>query len=322
MEALITERSVDLHELPDRVRLFGEYDRNLSAIESSLDVSLHADGDRLLLAGEDADVERAVHVVHHILQAAVKGSHITPEDVALALSDVGDRPGGKALPSTLVRTQRGREIRPRTPGQRAFVQSIEERTLTVGIGPAGTGKTFLAIVMAVRALKNREVARVILSRPAVEAGEKLGFLPGDLREKVDPYMRPLFDALNELLDATLVNKYIDRGTLEIAPLAYMRGRTLSDAFVILDEAQNATRDQLKMFLTRLGGASKMVVAGDVTQIDLPFGDRSGLRDAATRLAGIEDVGIVELNETDVVRHPLVAKIIRAYTRDSSVDGPQ
>jgi phosphate starvation-inducible PhoH-like protein len=309
---LPVERSVDLHALPDRVRLFGEYDRNLSAIESALGVSVHADGERLSVAGPQRDVDRAVGVVSRLLEAAIDGAHITPEDFALAISDAGERDGEKPVPKTLLRTQRGVEIRPRTGGQRALTASIESNTLTLGIGPAGTGKTFLAIVMAVRALKNREVSRLVLSRPAVEAGEKLGFLPGDMREKVDPYMRPLFDALNDMLDAPTVNKYIERGTLEIAPLAYMRGRTLSDAFVILDEAQNATSDQLKMFLTRLGSSSKMVVTGDVTQIDLPHGDRSGLRDAALRLASIDDVGVVELDETDVVRHPLVARIVRAY----------
>jgi phosphate starvation-inducible PhoH-like protein len=308
---LTAQRSIDLHDLPDRVRLFGEYDRNLSAIESSLDVAVHADGDRLLLAGEDAAVARAEEVVRRVLQAAVGGAHITPEDVALALSDARADPHVE-VPVTLLRTHRGREVRARTAGQRRFIRSIEESTLTFGIGPAGTGKTYLAIVMAVRALKRREASRVILSRPAVEAGERLGFLPGDLREKVDPYMRPLFDALAELLDDPLVNKYLERGTLEVAPLAYMRGRTLAEAFVILDEAQNATDDQLKMFLTRLGRGSKMVVIGDVTQIDLPFGQSSGLRRAAERLSGIEDVGVVELDATDVVRHPLVAKIVRAY----------
>jgi phosphate starvation-inducible PhoH-like protein len=265
----------------------------------------------LLLAGEDAAVARAEEVVRRVLQAAVGGAHITPEDVALALSDTRADPHVD-VPVTLLRTHRGREVRPRTAGQRRFIRSIEESTLTFGIGPAGTGKTYLAIVMAVRALKRREASRVILSRPAVEAGERLGFLPGDLREKVDPYMRPLFDALAELLDDPLVNKYLERGTLEVAPLAYMRGRTLAEAFVILDEAQNATDDQLKMFLTRLGRGSKMVVIGDVTQIDLPFGQSSGLRRAAERLSGIEDVGVVELDATDVVRHPLVAKIVRAY----------
>ncbi|MBV9027927.1 MAG: PhoH family protein [Candidatus Eremiobacteraeota bacterium] len=310
------QRSIDLRALPDRVRLFGEFDRNLSAIESSLDVSVHADGDRLLLAGESEAVERAQGVVQRVLDAAVDGAHITADDVALALSDARAERADRPLPATLLRTHRGREVRPRTDGQRRFVAAIEESTLTLGIGPAGTGKTYLAVVMAVRALKQREVSRLILSRPAVEAGERLGFLPGDLREKFDPYMRPLFDALAELLDDGAVNKYMERGTLEVAPLAYMRGRTLSDAFVILDEAQNATDDQLKMFLTRLGSRSKMVVTGDVTQIDLPMGQRSGLRRAAARIGTLEDVRVVELTETDVVRHPLVARIVRAYARDA------
>jgi phosphate starvation-inducible PhoH-like protein len=317
---LTAQRSIDLGNLSDRVRLFGEYDRNLSAIESSLDVAVHADGDRLLLAGDDAAVARAEEVVRRVLDAAVGGAHITPDDVALALSDTRVE-RNTALPSTLLRTHRGREIRPRTSGQHRFIRSIEDATLTFGIGPAGTGKTYLAVVMAVRALKRRDIARVILSRPAVEAGERLGFLPGDLREKFDPYMRPLFDALGELLDDAAVNKYMERGTLEVAPLAFMRGRTLSDAFVILDEAQNATDDQLKMFLTRLGSGSKMVVTGDVTQIDLPSGQRSGLRTAAKRLNGIEDVGVVELDESDVVRHPLVAKIVRAYAAEPPVAPP-
>jgi phosphate starvation-inducible protein PhoH and related proteins len=269
-----------------------------------LRVSVRADGDRLFLAGSAANVERAEHAVRRMLDAAVSGAQITPDDVVLAITET--------VPGTLVRTQRGKEIRAKTAGQRAFVESIERNTLTFGIGPAGTGKTFLAVVMAVRALKNREVSRVILSRPAVEAGEKLGFLPGDLREKVDPYLRPLYDALEEMLDGAIVARYLERGTIEVAPLAYMRGRTLNDAFVILDEAQNATSDQIKMFLTRLGAGSKMVVNGDVTQIDLPSGGRSGLRDAARRLGAIDDVGAVELTDTDVVRHPLVAKIIRAY----------
>ena len=299
------------------MRLFGEFDRNLSAIESSLDVSVQADGDRLLLAGESEAVERAQGVVQRVLDAAVDGAHITADDVALALLDARAQRADRPLPATLLRTHRGREVRPRTDGQRRFVAAIEASTLTLGIGPAGTGKTYLAIVMAVRALKRREVSRLILSRPAVEAGERLGFLPGDLREKFDPYMRPLFDALAELLDDGAVNKYMERGTLEVAPLAYMRGRTLSDAFVILDEAQNATDDQLKMFLTRLGSGSKMVVTGDVTQIDLPVGQRSGLRRAAARIGTLEEISVVELTDADIVRHPLVARIVRAYERDAA-----
>ena len=258
----------------------------------------------------------AQDVLTRVLDAAVRGAQVTPDDVTLAATDVTERTGKTTLPDTLFRSQRGREVRPKTAGQRAFVDSIASNTLTFGIGPAGTGKTFLAVVMAVRALRNREVSRVILSRPAVEAGEKLGFLPGDLKEKVDPYLRPLYDSLGELLEDGAVARYAERGVIEVAPLAYMRGRTLSEAFVILDEAQNATREQLKMFLTRLGGGSKMVVNGDVTQIDLPRGATCGLLDVPRRFAGIADIGIVELSETDVVRHPLVARIIRAYAADS------
>lgn len=277
------------------------------------------DGSRLLVHGENAAVEQAVDVVKRVLNAAVRGAQVTPDDVALAASDVLRGREETALPETLYRSHRGREIRPKTAGQRAFVEAIERNTLTFGIGPAGTGKTFLAVVMAVRALRARHVSRVILSRPAVEAGEKLGFLPGDLKEKVDPYLRPLYDALGDLLDDTVVERYLERGIIEVAPLAYMRGRTLSEAFVILDEAQNATRDQLKMFLTRLGAGSKMIVNGDVTQIDLPRGATCGLLEVPRRFAGIEDIGIVELNETDVVRHPLVSKIIRAYAAGAAPD---
>ncbi len=296
----------------DRVRLFGEYDRNLSAIEERLRVRVRTEEDCLVLSGDQRDVERAEHAVTSMLEAAVEGAQITPHDVALAAEDSARGQGARSVAATLVRTQRGREVRARTAGQRAFVEAIERSTLTIGIGPAGTGKTFLSVVMAVRALKAHDVARVILSRPAIEAGESLGFLPGDLREKVDPYMRPLYDALGELLEESATVRSLERGTIEVAPLAYMRGRTLSEAFVILDEAQNATPEQLKMFLTRLGSGSKMVVIGDVTQIDL-VGARSGLVDAAKRLAAVEDVSVVELTENDIVRHPLVTRIVKAYS---------
>ena len=308
----MTSRTIDLRSLTDRVRLFGAYDRNLSAIEDGLEVQLQTNGDELVLSGAARNVQRAEEAVRRMLDAAVGGVQITPHDVALALSDTSEHSGGRAVPTTLLRTQRGREVRPRTAGQRGFVEAIEGHTLTLCTGPAGTGKTYLSVVAAVRALKERHVARVILSRPAIEAGERLGFLPGDFREKVDPYMRPLYDALGDLLDDATVAKYLERGTIEVAPLAYMRGRTLSDAFVILDEAQNTTADQLKMFLTRLGSGSKMVVVGDVTQIDLPPGSSNGLVDAARRLATVADVAVVELDEADVVRHPLVTQIVRAY----------
>ncbi len=308
----MTRRAVSLAPLDDRVRLFGEYDRNLSAIEEGLGVRLQTQDDRLVLSGEARAVARAATALTRMRDAAVDGAHITPHDVALALAETPEDGEGRAAPSTLVRAHRGREVRPRTLGQRRFVEAVERRTLTIGIGPAGTGKTYLSVVMAVRALKNHDVARVVLSRPAIEAGERLGFLPGDLREKVDPYMRPLYDALGDLLEEGAVTRAMERGTIEVAPLAYMRGRTLSEAFVILDEAQNATPAQLKMFFTRLGSGSKMVVVGDVTQVDLA-GAQSGLVDAAARLAHVEDVAVVELDETDVVRHPLVSRIVRAYS---------
>ncbi len=276
---------------------------------------MRVDGHSLVVHGETGAVEQAFDVVKRMLDAAVRGVQLTPDDVALAASDVLGGAESSALPETLFRSHRGGEIRPKTAGQRKFVESIDRNTLTFGIGPAGTGKTFLAVVMAVRALRSRHVERVILSRPAVEAGEKLGFLPGDLKDKVDPYLRPLYDALSELMDDPLVSRYLERGTIEVAPLAYMRGRTLSGAFVILDEAQNATRDQLKMFLTRLGAGSKMIVNGDITQVDLPGGAQSGLLEAPRRFGGLPDIGIVELTDTDVVRHPLVTEIIRAYASD-------
>jgi phosphate starvation-inducible PhoH-like protein len=274
-------------------------------------VVVRLDGERLHVSGEKAAVDRAVAVLEQMLIAAQRGALVTPDDVALATRGVAE---GRTIPPTLFVTSRGKEIRPKTAGQRAFVESIEANTLSFGIGPAGTGKTFLAIVMAVRALKAREVSRIVLSRPAVEAGEKLGFLPGDFKEKVDPYLRPLYDALGEMLEDGTLAKYLERGTIEVAPLAYMRGRTLADAYVILDEAQNATREQLKMFLTRLGPNAKMIVTGDDTQVDLPRGQQSGLRDVDALFGEVEDIGVVHLSETDVVRHPLVAKIVRAYAR--------
>jgi len=300
--------------LRDPLNFCGHLDRNLTALEALVPVVVRLDGDKLHLSGAPADVESAQRILDRMRAAVDEGAHLTPDDVALAASETLAKREPGTHPKTLLATHRGKEIRPKTPGQRAFVEAIEHHTLTVGIGPAGTGKTFLAIVMAVRALRHREVARIILSRPAVEAGEKLGFLPGDLREKVDPYLRPLYDALAEVLDDAVVARFLERGTIEVAPLAYMRGRTLADAFVILDEAQNATREQLKMFLTRLGSGSKMIVNGDVTQIDLPRGAHSGLLDVPKLLAGVEDIAIVELGAADVVRPSLVGRIVSAYER--------
>ncbi len=306
----------------DTLAFCGHLDANLSALESVVPVVVHLDGDRLILRGEPEAIERASGILARMREAADGGAQLTPDDVRLAARETL-APGAsaptrpRAHPKTLFTSQRGKEIRPKTEGQREFVEAIERCTLAFGIGPAGTGKTFLAVVMAVRALRAREVARLILTRPAVEAGEKLGFLPGDIKEKVDPYLRPLYDALAELLDDGIVARFLERGTIEVAPLAYMRGRTLSDAYVILDEAQNATREQLRMFLTRLGSGSKMIVCGDITQIDLPRGVPSGLVDAKRLFSGIDDIGVVELGEADVVRHPLVRRIVAAYAAETA-----
>ena len=310
MPSITSEATFDLGGLTDPLRFCGHRDQNLNALEALIPVVLRLDGDRVHVSGDRTAVRRAEDVLAAMLAAARAGTQVTPDDVALAARTVGER----GIPPTLATTSRGREIRPKTNGQRALVGAIENETLTFAIGPAGTGKTFLAIVMAVRALKNRDVSRIVLTRPAVEAGEKLGFLPGDFKEKVDPYLRPLYDALQELLDAGMTERYLERGTIEVAPLAYMRGRTLSDAFIILDEAQNATHEQLKMFLTRLGGGSKMVVNGDDTQIDLPRGMRSGILDVERLFDEVDGVRVVRLDETDVVRHPLVGRIVAAYDR--------
>ena len=299
----------------DPLSFCGHLDGNLTALEGLVPVVVSLDGERLRVSGAPAAVRSATDILGRMRDAANDGAQLTPDDVALAAREaLGGDEAPRAHPKTLYTTQRGKDIRPKTEGQRRFAEAIERNTLSFGIGPAGTGKTFLAMVMAVRALRAREIAKIVLTRPAVEAGEKLGFLPGDLKEKVDPYLRPLYDALAELLDDGVTARFIDRGTIEVAPLAYMRGRTLSDAFVILDEAQNATREQLKMFLTRLGANSKMIVNGDVTQIDLPRGVRSGLHDVPRLFADVDDIGIVELSDEDVVRHPLVGRIIKAYAR--------
>ena len=309
-----TERTFELAGVRDPLDFCGHLDGNLTALEGLVPVVVNLDGDRLRLSGTIHAVDSASAILARMRDAVNGGAQLTPDDVVLAARESSALERPSAHPKTLFTTQRGKEIRPKTEGQRRFVEQIATRTLTFGIGPAGTGKTFLAMVMAVRALRAREVSKIVLCRPAVEAGEKLGFLPGDLKEKVDPYLRPLYDALGELLDDAVAGKFVERGTIEVAPLAYMRGRTLSDAFVILDEAQNTTREQLKMFLTRIGANSKMVVNGDITQVDLPRGVRSGLHDVPVLFSDVEDIGVTELDGSDVVRHPLVGKIIGAYAR--------
>jgi phosphate starvation-inducible PhoH-like protein len=310
------ERTFELAGLSDPLALCGEHDCNLAALEAIVPVTIHVDGERIRLRGDAAAVDSAHAILGRMFDAAVAGVQMTPDDVALAARDALFESEGapRELPKTLFTATRGREIRAKTEGQRTFVDAMLTHPLTFAIGPAGTGKTFLAMTMAVRALRAREISRIVLTRPAVEAGEKLGFLPGDLKEKVDPYLRPLYDALSELLDDAAVARALERGVVEVAPLAYMRGRTLNDAYIILDEAQNATREQLKMFLTRLGQNSKMVVNGDITQIDLPPHVFPGLLDARRLFGDIDDIAIVDLTERDSVRNPLVAKIIGAYAR--------
>jgi phosphate starvation-inducible PhoH-like protein len=262
-------------------------------------------------------VAKAASVIQDLAQVVARGGGLSPQDVdyALSLANEGGQASLAAVSETVLQLNgRGQQIRPRTLGQKAYVEAIRQHGITFAIGPAGTGKTYLAMTMAVAALRHREVERLILTRPAVEAGEKLGFLPGDLQDKVDPYLRPLYDALNDLLGAELVSKHMERGIIEVAPLAYMRGRTLNNAFIILDEAQNTTPEQMKMFLTRLGWGSRAVVTGDITQVDLPRGKHSGLREIPVILRDVEGIALVYLTAKDVVRHSLVQKIIEAYAR--------
>lgn len=302
--------------LEDRLRLFGQLDENLQTVERLLSVSVHVDGDDLVVAGDKSSVAIATTALDSLVASAAGGADLTVDDVQFAIERARADGGaeGTAVPESLATTRRGKAVRPRTPGQAEFVKAVLAHTLVFGIGPAGTGKTFLAVVLALHAMRVGRVQRIVLSRPAVEAGEKLGFLPGDPREKVDPYLRPLFDALEELMDPTAVSRAIDRGQIEVAPLAYMRGRTLSDSFIVLDEAQNTSIEQIKMFLTRIGNGSRMIACGDVTQIDLAKPELSGLVHAARIMDGLEDIAVVNLTDADVVRHPLVRRIIGAYAR--------
>lgn len=292
----------------------GKRDENLRLVESAFNVKIVPRGLDLLISGSDAAVEKTLHVLHNL---AALGSSLTKHDVfyAIKLSENGESTTLKELSSGfIVGTHRGQKIRPKTAGQRRYIEAITENDIVFGIGPAGTGKTYLAMAMAVASLKKKEVERLILTRPAVEAGEHLGFLPGDLQDKVDPYLRPLYDALYDILGQETYIKYREKGIIEVAPLAYMRGRTLDSSFIVLDEAQNCTPEQMKMFLTRLGFGSKSVVTGDITQVDLPRGKTSGLVKIQQILKGIEGISFCYLYESDVVRHPLVQKIIGAYEK--------
>ena len=314
----ITEKTVtvDTGSL-DRLRtVIGVLDENLMTIARELSLSTRIDGTKIILTGEEADVGGAV--IANLLDVASAGENIDKSALLYCISlaregSAGDL--GAVLKDVVAVTSRGKPVKCKTVGQQNYVAAMRKNTITFGTGPAGTGKTYLAVSFAVASYKAKEVEKIILTRPAVEAGEKLGFLPGDLQTKVDPYLRPLYDALQELFGLETYAKLMEKGVIEVAPLAYMRGRTLSNAFVILDEAQNATREQMKMFLTRLGEGSKMVVTGDLTQTDLPDGKSSGLAHAVFVLKGVEDIGVVHLTERDVVRHPLVMAIVRAYERE-------
>ena len=301
----------------DRLRtVIGVLDENLTVIARELSLSTRIDGTKIVLTGAEADVGGAV--IANLLAVADAGEHIDRSALlyCIALAREGNAEAlGAVLKDVVAVTSRGKPVKCKTVGQSAYVDAMRKNTITFGTGPAGTGKTYLAVSLAVALYKAKTVDKIILTRPAVEAGEKLGFLPGDLQTKVDPYLRPLYDALQELFGMETYAKLMEKGVIEVAPLAYMRGRTLSGAFVILDEAQNTTREQMKMFLTRLGEGSRMVVTGDLTQTDLPDGKSSGLAHAVNVLKGVEDIAIVALTERDVVRHPLVTRIVRAYERD-------
>lgn len=294
--------------------VLGINDANLRVLNTQLAANIHARGTTLTLRGTEAEVLHAARVVDELESMARRGVPVDRDTVVHAtriMESEAPESAADILGAEIV-ARRGKVIRPKTAGQRAYVDAIDEHTITFGIGPAGSGKTYLAVAKAVQALQAKEVKRIILTRPAVEAGEKLGFLPGTLNDKIDPYLRPLYDALRDMLDPEMIPKLVDAGIIEVAPLAYMRGRTLSDAFVILDEAQNTTGAQMKMFLTRLGFGSKMVVTGDITQVDLPGGQKSGLRLVRHILRGVDDVHFSELGSDDVVRHQLVSAIVDAY----------
>ena len=313
------KRTIDFGSIENLSKILGTFDENLNFLAHELEVIPYVDGVKICLQGENGSVELAYQVLSALLTLAENGETVDKGRMAYCIELA--REGRTAEISCLCGgviavTAKGKQIKCKTVGQKNYVEAIKKSTVTFGVGPAGTGKTYLAVCMAVTAYKSKQVDKIILTRPAVEAGEKLGFLPGDLHEKVDPYLRPLYDALQELLGLETYAKLMERGDIEVAPLAYMRGRTLSSAFIILDEAQNTTREQMKMFLTRLGEGSKAVVTGDVTQMDLPDGKQSGLIHATGILDGVEGISVQKLTAKDVVRHPLVMRIIRAYEKDA------
>ena len=311
------ERIVSIDRMETAVSLFGAFDENIKLIEQAFDVKIISRGTDLKIQGTEETADLAARTIHGLLTLLAKGETLGEQNVRYVISLVREGADDKlsAMGGDIVCiTAKGKPVKAKTLGQKRYLDAIRNNTIVLGVGPAGTGKTYLAVAMAVAAFRAKEVDRIILTRPAVEAGEKLGFLPGDLQQKVDPYLRPLYDALFEMLGPDNFQKYQEKGSIEVAPLAYMRGRTLDDSFIILDEAQNTTPEQMKMFLTRLGFHSKIVVTGDVTQIDLPDGKKSGLKEAVRILKNVEDIETIRFSEKDVVRHRLVQDIIKAYEK--------
>ena len=314
------EQRIEIERLEQAVNIFGSFDENIRLIEAEFGVVVTNRDGELRVNGEAEATMLAVKAINALLTLSSRGENIGEQTVryviGLARSGQEERVG-ELTQDVICITAKGRPVKAKTIGQKRYVDSVLKNTVTIGVGPAGTGKTYLAVAAAVAAFRDKKVNRIILTRPAVEAGERLGFLPGDLQSKVDPYLRPLYDALFDMLGAETYQKYLERGNIEVAPLAYMRGRTLDDSFIILDEAQNTSREQMKMFLTRLGFGSKIVITGDITQIDLPADKVSGLKEAMRVLKGVEDIAICRLGEADVVRHVIVQRIIKAYEEDES-----
>ena len=309
------EQRISIERLEQAVNIFGSFDENIRLLEQEFSVTVVNRDGELRVEGEPEDTMLACKAIQALLTLSSRGEAIAEQNVRYVIGLV--RSGKEAQITELTGdvlciSAKGRPIKPKTIGQKEYIASVLKNTVTIGVGPAGTGKTYLAVAAAVQAFRDKQVNRIILTRPAVEAGERLGFLPGDLQSKVDPYLRPLYDALFDMLGAETYQKYLERGNIEVAPLAYMRGRTLDDSFIILDEAQNTSREQMKMFLTRLGFGSKIVITGDVTQIDLPDGKASGLKEAMRVLRRVEGIGICELTNADVVRHVMVQRIVAAY----------
>lgn len=312
------EQTVSIDRMENAVALFGSFDENIRQLEKEFSVTILNRGSDLKITGDIEAVTSASRAINGLLTLINKGEPLNDQNVNYVISLVKDGNEDRLSEISgdcICITTKGRPVKPKTLGQKKYIESIKNNTIVFGVGPAGTGKTYLAVAMAVNAFRAKEITRIILTRPAVEAGEKLGFLPGDLQQKVDPYLRPLYDALFDMLGAESFQKYQEKGNIEVAPLAYMRGRTLDDSFIILDEAQNTTPEQMKMFLTRLGVNSKIVVTGDITQIDLPDGKKSGLIEATKILKNVDDIQTVRFSEKDVVRHRLVMDIIKAYEKN-------